>query len=68
MSDYTNYLCKSNLIEISQTHDSIMREWREVSLRIRIICEGLQKALKDIKNDTRRKRFIVERPLCKAIL
>ena len=53
MSDYTNYLCKSNLIEISQTHDTIMREWREVSLRIRIICEGLQKALKDIKNDTK---------------
>lgn len=55
MSDYqTNYLCKSNLNEISQTHDSIVREWREVSLQIRIICEGLQKALKDIKNDTRR--------------
>lgn len=60
MSDYTNYLCKpickSNWIKINQTHDSIVREWREVSLRIRIICEGLQKALKDIKNDTGRKK------------
>ena len=54
MSDYTNYLCKSNLNEISQTHDSIVREWREVSLQIRIICEGLQKTLKDNKNDTGR--------------
>lgn len=56
MSDYTNYLCKStcksSLIEIWQTHDNIVREWREVSLRIRIICEGLQKTLKDIKNGT----------------
>lgn len=47
MADHTNslYKNKSTLIDISRTHNAIVNEWQEVSIRLRIICEGLQKAL-----------------------
>lgn len=51
MTDYKNYIGKNStkLLEIGNLHREYVHEWQDVSRRIRIICEGLQKALNDIK-------------------
>lgn len=59
MTDYKNYIGKNStkLLEIGNLHREYIHEWQDVSRRIRIICEGLQKALNDIKKINHENRY-----------